>query len=285
MHIRSNGRNRSIKVESVSYTTYLPPDSFVIPHEVVRAIGDSQNAGKLLPSAIALIDRFIEVTGGPDANESIKSETMKGEVTFESLDAKAQLIVYSAGSKRYISFDLPGAGKFELGSDGVTSWQRSVMLGPRLLPRSQLTGSFLGADREEVMRWPTAFEELDTISKEDVNGSPCYVVQMVSKQGEPPSTACFDVKTGYLVKMMTRVKSEDGEARLEYILSDYRTDGPMKSAHRVQTKLGGLPVNIEVTEVTVNGPVPSGIFELPEDVRALKEKRAAADEPSLRRRK
>jgi hypothetical protein len=294
VHVRSEGHNRSIKVESVSYTPYVPEDAFVIPHEVIRAIADGQNAGQRLPSAVALVDRFIEVTGGGDAQEGIRTETMKGEVTFGDLGVKAQLIVYAAkGGKQYISFDLPGAGKFELGSDGVTGWERSVMLGPRLLPRSQVAGSFLGADREQVLRWTTAFEKLETLSKEDVNGSPCYLVRIQSQEGDQPATACFDVNTGYLVRITTRVKSEAGEASFDCILSDYRADGPVKNAHHVQTTLGGQPVGIELTEVGVNGRVPDKIFDLPEDVRALKEKRSAdadatgngEDQPSLRRRK
>jgi hypothetical protein len=77
------------------------------------------------------------------------------------------------------------------------------------------------------------------------------------------------------------------------ILSHFRPDEPMKSVHHVQTMLGERPVKIDITDVTVNAPVPGGTFDVPTDVRALREKRSAdaaesdkaAKEPSLRRQK
>ena len=144
-----------------------------------------------------------------------------------------------------------------------------------------------------MLRWTTASQKLETISKEDVNGSPCYLVRIQSQEGDQPTTACFEANTGYLVRITTRIKSEAGEASFDCILSDYQADGPVKNAHHVQTNLGGQPVGIELTEVAVNHEVPDGIFDLPEDVRALKEKRSAdadatgkaEDQPSLRRRR
>jgi len=73
---------------------------------------------------------------------------------------------------------------------------------------------------------------------------------------KPPDTMCFDVKTGYLVKTTAHVKSEMGESRFDSILSEYRADGPVKSAHYIQTVVGGQPLNIEITQVVVNAPLP-----------------------------
>jgi len=72
---------------------------------------------------------------------------------------------------------------------------------------------------------------------------------------------CFDMKTGYLVKTTAHVKSEMGESRFDSILSEYRADGPVKSAHYIQTVVGGQPLNIEITQVVVNAPLPEGAFK------------------------
>lgn len=102
---------------------------------------------------------------------------------------------------------------------------------------------------------------------------------------------CFDVNTGYLAKMTARVKSEMGESAFNDVLADYRADGPIKSAHHVKRVVGGQPVEIKITEVAFNVTLPDGIFDLPDDVRALKRKLAAdaaansGDQPTLKRRK
>ena len=103
---------------------------------------------------------------------------------------------------------------------------------------------------------------------------------------------CFDMKTGYLVKTTAHVKSEMGESRFDSILSEYRADGPVKSAHYIQTVVGGQPLNIEITQVVVNAPLPEGAFKFAGRCAALKEKQVSAatnakpqERPTLKRKK
>ena len=82
------------------------------------------------------------------------------------------------------------------------------------------------------------------------------------------------------------VKTQMGQMLFDCTLNDYRPDGLLKILHHLGTKAAGQPINVDITEVVVNGPIPEGVFELPRDVRALKEKQAArvimGDEPSDR---
>ena len=104
---------------------------------------------------------------------------------------------------------------------------------------------------------------------------------------------CFDAQTGYLVKLTTIIKTQMGQVPFDCILSDYRPDGLLKIPHHLETKAAGQPISVDMTEVVVNGPVPDGIFALPDDVRALKGKQTTqtttgnepTDRPTLRRRK
>jgi hypothetical protein len=289
MRLTKGGRVFKIKIESVDHSAIVPPDAFVLPPEVVRAIAARNNNGSL-PNAVELVEKFIELTGGKNAYQSIQTQTLKAVVTFKGAGMKGQLVTYAAeGGKQYESFDLPGAGKFESGSDGATGWERSVMLGPRLLPRSQAGGGLLGPAPDQVLRWTTAFLNVESVSKDEANGTPCYLVQLTPKQeGELATTFCFDMRSGYLTRMTATVKNEGGKTALDALLSDYREAGPVKMPYHLETKAGGQPVSVDVTDVIVNGPLPDGIFELPNDVRALKEKHEAAapgspDRPTLKR--
>ena len=294
MRMSARGHSFQIKVESVLYSAGAPPDAFVVPHEVIRAMAEPKG-DSALPNAVGLVDRFIELTGGKSAYEAVKTESMKADVTFKGAGLKGQTVTYMArGGKQYTSFDLPGAGKFESGSDGATAWERSVILGPRLVPKSQAGGGMTGVGPDQVLNWTNAYGTMETVSKEEVNGAPCYLVKMTPKQGgEGGSSMCFDAQTGYLVKLTTMVKTQMGQMSFDCILSDYRQDGPLKNPHHLETKAAGQPISIDVTETVVNGPVPDGIFELPNDVRALKEKQAVkvgasnepTDRPTLRHRK
>jgi len=295
MRMNARGQTFGIKVESVLYSEKAPPDAFVVPSKVIRAIAESKSNGSSLPNAVGLVDRFIEATGGKSAYEAVKTQSMKADVTFKGAGLKGQTVTYMAkGGKLYTSFDLPGAGKFESGSDGVTAWERSVMLGPRLVPRSQAGGGMTGVDPDQILSWANAHGSMETVSKEEVNGAPCYLVKLTSKQeGGGGSSMCFDARTGYLVKLTTIIKTQMGQVPFDCILSDYRPDGPLKIPHHLETQAAGQPISVDMTEVVVNGPVPDGIFTLPDDISALKEKQAArtttgnesTDRPTLRRRK
>ena len=279
----------TIRVDSLSYSALPSRNAFEMPHEVARALAARRNGGSL-PNAVDLVDKFIEVTGGRSAYEGIKTESMRAEVSLKGQNLKFPVVIYAAGRKMYASFDFPSIGKFEFGSDGRTGWQRSVVLGPRLEPQSSVGGLF-GPDASDVLRWTDA-GNLETVSKQEVNGSPCYLVRM-GEGTEAASTACFDAQTGYVVKTSITVKSEGVTSTVETVLSDYRVDGGLRVAHHLETKVAGQLAEIEVTGLEINGPLPEGIFELPPDVRALVEKRKSqsksaeddTERPTLRRKK
>jgi hypothetical protein len=82
-------------------------------------------------------------------------------------------------------------------------------------------------------------------------------------------TACFDVKTGLLLR--TALKLQDGVSQRVY--SDYRSAGGLMVSYRIDSTEAGHTVKVEVQEVDVNQALPAGIFDLPPDVKALKAKR------------
>jgi hypothetical protein len=193
----------------------------------------------------------------------------------------------------YTSFDLPSVGKFEFGNNGHVAWERSVALGPRLVPASAV-GSWLGPNPDEILKWTNAGLELETLSTEQVNGSPCYLVSMSARQErKPASTACFDVKTGYLVKTTLTAGNQAGDVTVDSVFSDYRPHEGLEIAHHLETKIAGTPAIVDLKEITLNTPIPDAIFDLPADVRALEQRHQdqlknkdsdSAERPTLRRR-
>jgi hypothetical protein len=236
------------------------------------------------------VDKFIQVTGGKSAYEAIKSEVVKGEISLKDENVTIPIAMYSAEGKSYAYFDVPTMGKFEFGSDGHTSWERSVVLGPRIVPRSVFGNSVLPNARD-VLKWTDASLGLETLSKSEVNGKPCYLVAMGGTgTGGTGNTACFDVTTGYLLKAVSG--DGTGSNTEESVFSDYRSQNGLITAFHIETKLGGKVVAVQLEEVTLNGPLPEGIFNPPADVRALAQSRESKsksqatdnpDRPSLRR--
>jgi hypothetical protein len=83
-----------------------------------------------------------------------------------------------------------------------------------------------------------------------------------------------------------------GNMPLDLTFGNYQSDGPIKNPHHLETRVSGQALNIDLTEVLVNGPIPDDTFDLPAEIKALRDKKAAApnktegpdaERPSLRR--
>lgn len=153
----------------------------------------------------------------------------------------------------------------------------------------------LGPGPDQVRTWLRAYEAVETVGKEEVNGSPCWSVRIGGPDvKEPGSTMCFDVETGYLTRLTGISKTQMGTMPVDLTMSNYREDGGIKSPHHLQTRVSGQSLDIDITEVLVNGEIPEGTFDLPTEIKALAAKKATLVEkqegplperPTLRRSK
>jgi hypothetical protein len=274
--MKEGSRRFTVQVNSLSYSPGPTKDAFLIPREVARAAADLRKSQDL-PNAVDIVDKFIEATGGHGVYKAVTTEVIKAEVGMKDQNVTYPVEVYAAKGKSYISFDIPSLGKFELGTDGRTAWQKSVMLGPKLVPAATF-GSLIGPFADDVLKWTDASLGLETLSQSEVSGAPCYVVGFAAKEGtETGSTACFDVKTGYLVK--SAAPGQDGTEAV-ILFSDYRPENGFVMAHYVETRMSGHVMSIALKEIKVNGTLPAGIFDLPPDVQALLDRKTKKSESS-----
>src|SRR5262245_42002184 len=86
-----------------------------------------------LPKGEAILDKYVEVTGGKAAYAKIHSTTTTGTVEFKAMGLKGKMIEYaSEPDKRYTEIELAGVGKIQEGSNGEVAWGLSAMQGPRI---------------------------------------------------------------------------------------------------------------------------------------------------------
>ena len=266
LHMNREGQDLPFIVDKVEFSAEVPDGVLVMPKEVEQLM---KTTSAQLPNAADLMDHYIDFTGGPKAYATVKTQIVKAGMTFVRQGMKAELEAkMGEGGKNYVSLDLPGAGKFELGNNGRTSWQKNLMQGPQLIAQNQSKGIF-GPTAEEVLQWKQTFDKIETISKQDVNGRPCYLVKMTLKTRKDESTACFDASSGFLVKLTTLTEVQGNKIPGDMVMSDYRAEGPLKMAHHLETVMAGQPITIELTEVIINPPLPESTFALPPDVQAL----------------
>ncbi len=107
-----------------------------------------------------------------------------------------------------------------------------------------------------------------------VDDQPCYKVVLTPADGTPV-TRYYNKQSGLLDKVEMSVTTPMGTIPFESYLSDYKQVDGVLLPHKVRVLVMGTERLITTQSVEHNVKLPAGRFKLPEDVRALVEKKAA----------
>jgi hypothetical protein len=260
---------------NVLRTVFNGPVSLRYPTEVADYLTAS-HAGKALPNAEAIIERHIYESGGPDAYGSLKTQQIIGSLTFLSTSAEAHVETWAAdGGKYYQSIDVPGLGKQEEGSDGRVAWERSPALGPRVKTRKGPAGLSVTLDAAQVIGWRYVIDQVRTEAFERVDDHDCYRVRLVPRDGSQAIIRWYDRKSGLLYRSSAALASTMGALPVIMTFEEYRDTGGLKWPVRTRMVFSGQSLLFTTAEVKLNEPVENGVFELPEEIRQLADRKDA----------
>ena len=229
----------------------------------------SLSAADALPTGEAILDKYIEVTGGKAAYEKKSTEMSTGVMEFTDKGVKAHVTSYQAApNKSYTVVDIDGIGKMEEGTDGTVAWERSALKGPRIKAGEEKAVSLRAANIQHDVRWRDYFQKVECTGVEPLDSHICYRVVLTPKEGQT-EIRYYDKKTYLLVRTNMILKTEMGEIPTEMSVSDYRdVDGVLMPFHLKQKVLGQ---EFTVTHETIrnNIEIPKERFAIPDDVKAL----------------
>jgi hypothetical protein len=177
------------------------------------------------------------------------------------------------GGKYYQSIDVPGLGKQEEGSDGRIIWERSPALGPRVKSRKGQSGLTVTVDAASVINWRYFIDQVRTEAQERVDDHDCYRVRMVPRNGSQPIIRWYDKKTGLLYRSSGELASPMGALPIVTTYEQYRDTGGLKWPVRTRMNFSGQNLLFTTAEVRLNEPVEGAVFELPDEIRQLADKK------------
>jgi hypothetical protein len=221
-----------------------------------------------LPDGSTLWHRYIDVTKDYAPSLTLK---LVDTVSIKLPPLLGTFLSYQdISGKLRLSIDLPPIGKSENGSDGTVAWSRSPSGKPQIVPKQAVRPMMLGVGPGDLAGLNTRFT-VETIGRDTVDGKPCYLIRMIPKSNETPVTACLDEASGLMVKIIKMLHTPAGDTLSTQLWRDFREVDGMLLPHEVELTSSGLPMVISFTEIGRNGDLPSGVFDLPDDVRALVE--------------
>ncbi len=246
----------------------------ILTRLALTAITAAFVTAQALPKAETILDRYVEVTGGKAAYEQHTSEILMGTLAFPAQGLSGRLTRYAmAPDKEYSVVELGPIGKIESGVFNGVAWEKSAILGPRVKSGDEKDQAAREARFNAPVDWRKIYTKVETAGVESVNGDECYKVTLTPATGKPESQY-YSKNTGLLLKTTATAVSPMGEVAVEIEVSDYKKFGGVLYPTRSKQKAGEQELDIAITSVSLNEPIPAEYFQLPAEVKVLVEKAA-----------
>lgn len=224
-----------------------------------------------LPKADAILDKFVEATGGKAAYEKVHTQVASGSMDINGM--KGTMTLYKAEpNKVYTEIELQGIGEMQDGFNGAVAWSNSAMQGPHIKEGDEKSQAQLMAHFNSELNWRDDYSKVETAGAETVEGKDCYKVVLTPKAGKP-ITHYYDKTTGLLVKTVMSAASPMGEVDVASVMDDYHKDGDILSPHKLTNSVGPMQFSVTIDKVQYNTEIPASRFDLPDEIKALVNKK------------
>ncbi|QDV24178.1 serine hydrolase domain-containing protein [Aureliella helgolandensis] len=217
-----------------------------------------------LPTAEAIIAKFVEVTGGRFAYEASSSMSNQGSLVIPRAGIKGSFeLIYANGGKWCMQSDLGATGMEKSGSDGQVAWAQAGAAPARKLQGAELLQAQQEADLQARLHPKKYYESMKTIGIEKIQDEDCYRVELKSSSGDV-TIEYFSTVTGFLVRRRSKQSLPVGKIDVIEEFADYRAAGDRIAWHTSVKHLpGGIDVIIKLEKVQFNQPIDAARFKLP----------------------
>lgn len=226
--------------------------------------------------AAAILDRHLEVSGGPDAHKAIKNRHMKARLTIPAHGIEGTLDVYIAKpNKMYTLLEASMIGKVESGSNGDVVWEVSGMTGPVIKEGKERTDMLRRGRLELASDWRDNYQKVETDGTEDIDGKICDWVVLTPQEGSSDKQ-CFDKETGLMVMTKMTLATPQGDMLLKTYLSDHREVDGLKLPFETKIVVMGQERHLKVESFEHNVELSADRFDLPEAIQSLVDQRSGS---------
>lgn len=216
-------------------------------------------------SAEAILDKYVEVTGGKEAYAKIKTRHSKVSMEIKGTPIKATVETIEKSPNLYFQkMTIPGMMEQSGGFDGKIAWSKDPMMGLRVLEGKELASRIHDAQFNKEVRWRDVYESAKNMGRKTVNGKSVYEVVLTPKEGSP-MTSHYDAETFLLLMNEKSEESPQGKVTVKIFLSDYKEVDGIKFPHSIRMAAGPQEILMKVEEIKHNQEVSDSQFAKPEE--------------------
>lgn len=264
-----------VSVAAVAAQDKEKPAASAAPLSEKKLAADTNN----LPSARAVIDRYVELAGGKEAFKKIDSVLLKAKTEVGGKDLGGAMTLATAKpNKLLLTVDLAGIA-IRSGFDGKVGWQLNPLTGPSIMEGAELRDMARQADFFAILHEAENYKSMENLGKADFEGEECYKLKLVDTDGQE-TTEFYSVKTGLQTGFTGTQESSFGKITATSVNHEHKKFGDLLLPSKVTQKMAGAGLSQTMTIESVEfNNVPDSTFAIPAEIKALlKSEPAAGDE-------
>lgn len=224
-------------------------------------------ADKIADTTKAIIRKCVTAMGGEEKLAAVKTLSMQGVVSIPAAGINGEIsMLLGEGGKFHVRVDLPGVATQESGSDGETIWESSNITGTEVL-----TGVRAEQLKLQMAPFPTltlqeAYSSIKSADVEDWGGEKCNVL-IAAKDGLPPTTTYYSIKTGLEKGSRMKAATAMGDIDIKSVVKSYIEKDGIRYPEVVETIFpNGIVQAVTVKQLEFNAKIDAARFALPSEV-------------------
>lgn len=256
----------------VVLAAFMVPVAAAVP--AASGFGGVAGDGAHPPEVAAIVDGYIQATGGLAAYTKLYNRVSKERVIHVGMGFEDKVVIYAAmPAKRSTTIESDAFGLTRSGTNGELAWYVSDRTGPLVFEGETLASELHAAVFDRWSKWRTLYASSRASGTADVDGKRCHKVVMTPTVG-PEETYYFDEQSKLLVKVeKQRLFSGMPPLPVTAVLSDYRKVDGILVPHQVTQVMNQCGSKREMTFVTdhirFNVDIPQNQFDPPSEVLSV----------------
>jgi photosynthetic reaction center cytochrome c subunit len=234
-----------------------------IPSDMGRRSRSPSNVDRSeLPDPVALLDKYIEATGGASAVAAISSRTATGSVE-SAASNPFPVEVYRKGKDKGLVITRMVGNDTSVGVNGDGGWTSSPGRGTRDMTAGATQAALLEDDLYLLQNVKQHYTRWRHGSPEDVNGAQTYVLNG-SSSGRTPVRLYLDQQSGLLLRLMHFAETPLGRLPTQIDYSDYRVVDGIQVPFRIFSIRPDTRGTLLLETVEHNTPIDNSKFVKPD---------------------
>ncbi len=218
-------------------------------------------AAKPLPTADAILDKYLKAVGGREAVEKITSRVEKASLTVPG-GPEVPIDIFAKAPDKRISIMHMREGDSVTAFDGHQGWLSNPGRPVRPMSEQDNYVAKLDADLRFAADVKQLFSSFQVSESGKIGDREVYLVTG-KNEDKPPVRLYFDAESGLLLRMIRYTETPLGRNPSQVDFADYRATDGVKIPYRWTLARPGQRFTIQVTEVKQNVPVDDAQFATP----------------------